>query len=171
MTLTVRRAEREEWRQYRDLRLEMLADTPHAYLTRLEVAERYTDDQWQTRHNSNFLPDTVVYAAVTDDGSWVGMMAAREYLSPTPRIWLLSVYVSPAHRQTDVARRLLDAIEDWTRRRGYHELFLDVHERAAAARRFYAREGFVETGHSQPYELNPTERELEMVKQLDPKPR
>lgn len=148
----------------------MLADTPHAYLTPLEAAQAYTDDDWRTRQRSNTMFDSVVIAAVDEDARWVGMMAAREYLSPEPaRVWLLSVYLAPAHRASRLAHRMLRQVEDWTRERGYREIYLDVHERATAARRFYAREGFTETGKTQPYELNPAETEFEMVKPLQPR--
>lgn len=168
MTIAVRPAELGEWARFRDLRLEMLTDSPHAYLTPLATAEGYSDAEWRTRHTSQLMPDSMVIAGVDAARRWVGMMAAREYLSPQPRVWLLSVYVTPAHRSSDLAERLLRQVEAWTRGRGYRELYLDVHERAAAARRFYTREGFVETGRTQRYELNPTEWEHEMVKQLTP---
>ncbi len=41
-------------------------------------------------------------------------------------------------------------------------LYLLVHEGNARARAFYRRQGFVDTGRTLPYELEPAEREVEM---------
>jgi hypothetical protein len=41
-----------------------------------------------------------------------------------------------------------------------------VHEDNARARRAYERRGFVLTGHTVPYNLDPSRNELEMVKGL-----
>ncbi len=163
MPVTLRRALPHEWEQHRDLRLEMLRDTPYAFLTPLSRAQARSDEEWRSTHASNLLPDSVV--VVADDGDrWVGMMAGREYLNyAPPRVFLLSVYVTPAHRSSTLATRLLREVVTWARDRGYAELHLDVHERSSAARAFYAREGFVPTGHTQEYALNPAETELEMV--------
>jgi ribosomal protein S18 acetylase RimI-like enzyme len=43
-----------------------------------------------------------------------------------------------------VARRLLDAADDWAVRSGFQFLLLDVFASNAPARRFYARRGFVD---------------------------
>lgn len=162
----VRTARPDEWARHRDLRLEMLADTPHAFLTPLEEARARTDEDWQLIHKSNLLSDSV--QVVADDGErWVGMMAGREYLNyHPPRVFLLSVYVTPAHRASGLAARLLAEVVGWAKQRGYVELHLDVHERATAARAFYARAGFTETGHTQEYALDPSETEVEMVLHL-----
>lgn len=162
----VRRARPDEWARHRDLRLEMLSDTPHAFLTTLDQARSRTDEDWQASHTSNLLPDSVL--VVADGGDrWVGMMAGREFLNyDPPRVFLLSVFVTWAHRGSGLASRLLAEVAEWARQRGHVELHLDVHERATAARAFYAREGFVPTGHTQEYALDPSESELEMVLHL-----
>lgn len=163
MPVTVRRAHPDEWEQHRDLRLEMLRDAPHAYLTPLSRAQARSDEEWRTTYSSSMLWDSVV--VVADDGArWVGMMAGREFLSyDPPRIFLLSVYVTPSRRSSGLAPRLLQEVVVWARDRGHRQLYLDVHERATAARAFYARGGFAPTGHTQEYALDPSETEIEMV--------
>lgn len=94
----------------------------------------------------------------------VGKKAGREFLSyDPPRIFLLSVYVTPSRRSSGLAPRLLQEVVAWARDRGHRQLYLDVHERATAARAFYARGGFAPTGHTQEYALDPSETEIEMV--------
>ncbi|GAB3821361.1 hypothetical protein GCM10028820_29550 [Tessaracoccus terricola] len=167
MDLVIRRARPDEWQQARRLRLEMLGDAPEAFSDRLAEAQLWDDDRWRARLTSAVWEDSVLVVAVGPDGNWRGQMGAREYLSHEPaRIWLLEVFVSPGFRSHGVAEQLLAAVEDWVRGRGHERLFLDVHEHATAARRFYARSGFSETGGTQPYPNNPAQRELEMVKDL-----
>ncbi|WP_158600621.1 GNAT family N-acetyltransferase [Tessaracoccus antarcticus] len=162
--LTIRVARPDEWQHSRQLRLEMLADTPHSFGDRLCDVMEWDDDRWITRHESELLPDSAVFVAVEPDGRWVGQMAVREFhnYSP-PRAWLMGVYVTPGHRGDGTATQLMEAVRSWTAERGFDQLFLDVHENAHPAHRFYERLGFIPTGHSSPYPLDPTTSELEMV--------
>ena len=81
---------------------------------------------------------------------------------------LVGVYVAPGHRGRDagVADALLDAVERWAAGHGT-TLRLHVHEDNPRALAFYERRGFVRTGHTEPYGLDPTRSEIEMVEQLD----
>lgn len=167
MGLVIRRAGPDEWQQARRLRLEMLGDAPEAFSDRLVDAETWDDERWRGRLTSAVWEDSVLVVAVDREGRWHGQMGAREYLHHEPaRVWLLEVYVSPGSRSRGLAEELLSAVEAWARDRDHARLYLDVHEHAAAARRFYARMGFTETGNSQPYPNNPAQRELEMVKEI-----
>lgn len=112
----VREARIDEWKQSRTLRLEMLADTPHAFGDRLADVLHWDDEQWRIRHYSHLLPDSAVFVAVERDGRWVGQMEAREFHDHTPaRVWLMGVYVTPAHRGNGTATALLEAVEQWVR--------------------------------------------------------
>ena len=165
--VVIREAHVDEWDRSKELRLEMLADTPHSFGDRLPDVLLWDDDRWMKRHESHLLPDSAVLVAVADDGHWVGHMALREFhnYSP-PRVWLMGVYVTPAFRGDGTAVRLLEAAQSRAVERGFDLLFLDVHEHAVAARRFYGKLGFEPTGHMSPYPLDPTTTELEMVKVL-----
>lgn len=145
----------------------MLADSPHAYLDTLADASTWSDSTWQTKLASRLLPDSLFVVASDPDGRWVGTMGAREYVTPRPGLWVLEVYLNPDHRHAGTAAAMLSEVEGWARSRGHDTLYLDVHERATAARRFYAKHGFRETGATQPYGNDPTEVEFEMVKRLD----
>lgn len=167
MEFTVRRTTEEDWRQSRDLRLEMLADTPLAFTETLECARLRSDEQWRERTRSGNSPTGVRVAAIASDGRWIGTMGA--YIPPIGTPVLVGVYVAAPFRGSvpGVTDALLEAVEEWARERG-DTLTLLVHERNARALAAYAKRGFQLTGRSEPYELNPSERDLEMVKPLCP---
>jgi len=46
-------------------------------------------------------------------------------LDPTPRRpWIVNVYTEPAYRRRGLARRLMEAMIEWCRERGYHSINL-----------------------------------------------
>jgi GNAT superfamily N-acetyltransferase len=160
---TVRSPDEEDWREVRDLRLEMLADTPIAYLETLQAARRHDEAYWRRRARPR-TDGGITVVAVTDAGRWVGTMAGIPGVGgPT----LVGVYVSPGFRgrRAGVTDALLDAVEAWA-----HEhadvLRLEVNELNTRARAAYERRGFVLTGRTSPYPLDPPSLELEMIKRL-----
>ncbi|WP_150307624.1 GNAT family N-acetyltransferase [Planctomonas psychrotolerans] len=155
-----------DWQLARALRLEMLADTPLAYLETRETAEARAESEWRQRAGRNELLGNAAFAAVdVSSGRWRGSMNCfvREDAAH-----LVSVYVAPdsrgrAHGVTDA---LLDAVIEWSRAQGVDSLVLEVHERNARAAAYYERRGFRATGRYTPYALNTAERDLEMVLDL-----
>ena len=163
MTFSIRTTTEHDWREIRDQRLEMLADTPLAFGEFLEDALKVDEAGWRLRGARGHAVTSVYFAAITDDGRWVGIMGGViEFGRPV----LVGVYVSPGFRgPSGVADALLTAVEDWARLR-QDTLVLHVHSLNPRARAFYAHHGFVETGVTVPYRLNPSQTELEMVKKL-----
>jgi GNAT superfamily N-acetyltransferase len=152
-----------DWERVRDLRLEMLRDTPIAFMETVEAAEANTDDVWRMRAKRGHTPDSVQLVAVDGSGRWVGTMSGLvEHLEIGGPL-LVGVFVSPGARGRDagVADALLDAVEDWARGQG-GTLTLHVHEDNDRAIGFYRRRGYELTGRTIPYNLDPTRNELEM---------
>ncbi len=159
-----------DWAEARTLRLEMLADTPHAYLETLATAETLGEAEWRLRAARNTLAGSYGLAAVATEGEraghWIGTMSA--YLPEhAAGALLVGVYVTPGSRgaASGVADALLAGIEEWAAQHG-DLLTLEVHQDSIAARRFYKRRGFEETGRAIAYPLNPQQLEFEMSKPL-----
>ena len=157
-----------QWRELRALRLEMLADSPLAFVEALESAQRLTDRDWQERAIRYTRPGCCALVAVDDaTGRWIGTMSA--YVDDSAgRPYVVAVYVTPEHRGRDcgVADVLLDGVEQWARDEALTELWLEVHEANPQAQAFYRRRGYVLTGNTRPYDLDPTGNELEMHRTL-----
>ncbi|GAA4839921.1 GNAT family N-acetyltransferase [Luteimicrobium xylanilyticum] len=168
--VAVVRATADDWAAMRDIRLEMLADTPLAYLETLASAQARTEPEWRERARQHTLPGSLVLGAAPSaarEGTsrWVGTMSGFRRPDGVPS--LASVYVAPAHRGTDLPRRLLAGVVAWARDEvGADLLLLEVHEHNPRARRFYEREGFTLTGGWTPYRLDPSTRDLEMALEL-----
>lgn len=166
VAFSIRRTVEADWREIHDLRLEMIRDTPAAYAERFEEALRHDEAAWRTRGRRGSGDHSIAVAATIDSGRWVGTMGG---FVPDSRIGplLVGVYVAPEFRgsRLGVTDALLAAVEDWARTES-SRLTLHVHEDNARARRAYERRGFVSTGRSMPYNLDPSKEELEMVKQL-----
>ncbi len=167
--IIVRRTCEEDWREYRALRLEMLADTPLAFGETLATAQRRTDVEWRMRAaRGEAREQTLMVAIDRATGAWVGTMGALIAFGPdVAGPLLVGVYVSPTHRgrTRGVADALLSAIEAWAAEHGSH-LLLNVHEHNPRAIAFYERHGYAHTGRQQPYILDAAQQELEMVKAL-----
>src|SRR4051794_39405073 len=119
LPVTVRPIVEDDWRRAKDLRLEMLADTPVAYLESLEQAEAHPDDFWRERARKGFTETSITVVAIAEDGRWVGSMTGVVFAEGGDP-WLVAVYVAPDARGsgTGVTDALLAPIEDWARARG-----------------------------------------------------
>ena len=165
--VVVRRVVEADWAALRDIRLEMLADTPTAYLETVDDARARTEGEWRFRANRGSAgADNLGLAAVDElTGKWLGYLAC--FVDDAGRGHVVSVYVTPQQRGTDVATRLMDSVVGWAREEaGLDRLHLYVHEHNHRAAAFYRRYGFTETGHTMPYDLDPATVEIEMAMPL-----
>lgn len=126
---------------YREIRLEGLADSPHAFTSTLESEQ----DQPLERFTARLADDFVLGAFRAR--KLIGV--AGFFVQPKPKhrhkgmLW--GMYVRRAARQGGVGRRLVEAVIDHAR--GQVEILqLFVVADNLPARRLYARLGFVEYG-------------------------
>jgi len=161
MSFTVRRIVGNDWQEFREIRLRMLADTPIAYGETLAHAQALGDAEWIRRATQNEQGSNIGFVAVDGHGRWLGVM--RGFVSPSAGPMLVGVFVDPEARgrHEGVADALLDNVIEWARIYGT-TLTLDVHADNARAIAFYVRRGFVDTGVTMPYELEPGGTENEM---------
>lgn len=165
----MRRVIEDDWAQLRDLRLEMLADAPKAYLETLPTALSVGEAEWRSRaRRGSAGNENAAFAAEAGIGRWVGMLAV--FVDAPGLVHLVSVYVAPAHRgrHRGVAELLFDTALCWGGRdaAGAQRAHLWVHEHNLRARRFYERIGFELTGATKAYPLDLSENELEMSRPL-----
>ncbi len=168
----VRPTTEADWRQVRDLRLEMLQDSPIAYGETLATAAGHNDAEWRMRGARGQGASGTVLAAIAGNDRWIGTMGVFLPGEVTDPLMagvpvLVGVYVAPDHRGTEagVMDALLAGIEGWAASRS-DRLALHVHEDNLRAIRAYQKRGFRFTGRHSPYALDASQRELEMVKTI-----
>ncbi|MEU8834878.1 N-acetyltransferase [Streptomyces sp900116325] len=168
MEYRLHRVRAEDWQHGRAIRLQMLRDTPAAYLETFEEALAHPDSEWQFRATRSAGPGNIGVAAVDGSGIWVGTMSG---FLPEPGIAkLVSVWLHPDHRGSGagVAALMLDAVIRWARdEEKAKQLVLLVHEDNRRAIAFYERAGFSYTGRTEPYPLDESKQELEMELPLE----
>lgn len=164
----VRRVTEDDWRLLRAVRLEMLADTPLAYLETVDDAEARSEGEWRFRAGRGSAGPVNLALAAEDPvvpGRWVGFYAC--FVDAPGQGHVVSVYVAPSHRGSGLARQMLDEVAAWARgEAGLDRLHLYVHEHNPRAAAFYRRYGFTETGATMPYDLDPSTDEIEMAMPL-----
>ena len=153
--MTVRVAGPDDWAAWRDLRLEALLDTPIGFVETYQNASAKDEQAWRQR-----MADVPLSVLAGSAGRVVGMSSG---FLIDGRPFLGAVYVTPAHRGTGVLAALTAPVVAWARALKATELLLEVHERNLRARTAYARLGFVETGVTTPYPLDPGGLELVMA--------
>ncbi|MEY9964582.1 ribosomal protein S18 acetylase RimI-like enzyme [Streptacidiphilus sp. MAP12-16] len=166
MSYRIDRVRAEDGERCRTLRLQMLQDTPMAYLETYQDALDRPAEEWDSRAARNTKPGNTGYVAVDEStGAWVGAMHAYVPGDDPEIAWLVGVWVHPDHRggKLGVTDRLLDAVVAWSRTEpAVSRMLLEVHESNTRAIAYYERRGFVRTGRTTPYPLDPTACELEM---------
>lgn len=169
----VRRLSAGEWELLRAVRLEMLADTPTAYVESLVSARAQTEGQWRSRAAAVTAPGSVTFVAEDNsaDSACCALMRVVLKHPQEPRrplqAMLISVYVAPPYRGSGLADRLLSqAVEVAASELGAGILQLGVHEDNARALAFYGRHGFADTGRREAYPLDASKKEIIMERPL-----
>jgi GNAT superfamily N-acetyltransferase len=162
--IEIRRIRADEWPQLRDLRLEALKDTPTAFVEVYDDSVARPDEFWVDRAVRGAGSDRQATFVAAAADRFVGMTVALLGDEPTVAN-IVGVYVSPQWRgrHRGVIAALFDAAVGWARGvAGVQrvQLFVtDGNERAAA---FYRRYGFVPTGVTLPYPLDPSIAEIQL---------
>ncbi|MBX6358259.1 MAG: GNAT family N-acetyltransferase [Micromonosporaceae bacterium] len=166
MPCTVRRVTVAEAARIRALRLEMLADSPLAFLETLAQAAARPHADFRQRIAQCATGDQRAQFVADVDNRLVGHAGGRVRPEDPASTLLFAVYVTRSCRGTGVLDQLVDEVASWSRAAGRNRLVLEVMEGNDRAIRAYRRLGFTPTGERNPYPGVPGLFELVMAKQL-----
>ena len=122
-----------------------LADFP---LPAWRTAEEIAQADRQILHDAltgTLLHSAILVAELSPGGERAGYVFAttrHDYFTRAAHAHVEIIAVEPAAEGRGVARALMDAIEQWARRRGYRLVTLNVFDRNARARALYDSLGY-----------------------------
>jgi dihydropteroate synthase len=171
--MLIREARPDEWREWRDLRLRALADSPDAFGETLEEAQRNDEAAWRT-HTADRLNKLRLLAV--REGHPVGMcvvVIARAQGDGRPygdwrKAHVFGMWVAPEARGAGIGKALVDAGLRWARSQAALEVALRVSDQQRVARRLYERLGFRDIGERSPLRAGSSVQASTLVAKLPP---
>lgn len=163
MNLEVRLATIKDVDQYRRIRLEALELAPEAFgSTWREISQK------PLSHFEAYVEKGNVYLAIAN-GVAVGTSSYAPYTFERRRsAGLFGMYVTAQHQGTGIADLLVANVKRAATGDGHRELFLSVNQHLRRAVRFYMRQGFLDTGHRESMDRDPTIQLMTMKAPLEP---
>jgi GNAT superfamily N-acetyltransferase len=166
MPATVHRVTVADAARIRALRLEMLADSPLAFLETLAQAAARPHAEYRQRIAQVATGDDQAQFVADLDGRLVGNAGGHASREDPDSTMIFAVYVTPSCRGTGVLDLLIEEVAGWSRAAGRDRLVLEVVEGNARAIRAYERLGFASTGERNPHPTVPGLFELVMARKL-----
>ncbi len=146
----------------RALRLEMLADSPLAFLETLAQAAARPHADYRRRIVQASAGPMLAQFVADPGGRLIGHAGGTVMAEHPGTTVVFAVYVTPDRRGSGVLDELVEAVADWSRSVGRTELMLEVVVGNDRAVRAYERLGFTDTGVRVPHPVHPTLTELQM---------
>ncbi|MDT5026581.1 MAG: hypothetical protein QOE61_3007 [Micromonosporaceae bacterium] len=165
MGVEVRRIRASEWRQYRELRLEALKDSPLAFVEQYEESLAKPDRFWQDRVERSATGEASSMFVAGQAGTFIGKAGCflEEEITEYVSAHIVGVYVTAQLRGQGVAEAVVTGVIQWAKQERRADrirlLVMETNDRAAA---FYRRIGFVPTGATMAYPPDPAYTEHEM---------
>nr|WP_312882563.1 GNAT family N-acetyltransferase [Micromonospora polyrhachis] len=160
--VVVRRIRPADAARMRALRLEMLADSPLAFLETLADAAARPHDEFAARIANDSTARGSVRSIAEHDGRLVGHAAGFPAPDDPELAIIFGVYLTPRWRGRGLLAELIEDVAAWSRSVGRPNLMLEVVVGNDRAVRAYERLGFVDTGVRVPHPTLPTLTELQM---------
>lgn len=148
--VTIRPFAAHEWPAYRDLRLRALADAPDAFGATLAAEAARPGGEWAERLGAAARARTALPLLAEVGGEPVGLAWGRVEPADPDAVGLYQMWVAPEARGRGVGEQLLNAVVEWAEGTGARRVALGVTCGDTAARRLYARAGFVPVGAPEP---------------------
>jgi GNAT superfamily N-acetyltransferase len=140
--ISIRPAELNEWRAYRDVRLQALLDSPNAF------GSTYEEEADRTDAATSSGRDRVLFARVGESVCglvWCKLSSAEPRAANVFQMW-----VDAASRGMGAGRALLEGAIDWAERVGARQINLGVTAAETPAMRLYLACGFRPAGELEP---------------------
>jgi GNAT superfamily N-acetyltransferase len=162
--VNIRRVEPGDTGRVRALRLEMLADTPLAFLTTLAQAAAQPHDQVAGRVARASAGRQVGQFIAESARRMIGQVVAMGSDTDPDVTMLFAIYVTPTFRGGPILAGLVEAAAAWSRECGRARLELEVVTTNVRAERAYRKLGFDLVGGPVPHPTIATMTEQVMAR-------
>jgi len=133
MTAQIVRLNQGEGERWRSIRLQALAESPHAFGTTYSEAAQWDVARWKAQ-----VIEFATFVAVVD-GIDVGVARGATHRGTRE---LISLWVAPAARRQGIGARLIESVVAWAKATGATALALDVVVTNRSAISLYEQMGF-----------------------------
>lgn len=128
----------DDWRAWRELRLQALTEAPYAFGSTLEEWQGEGDTEARWRDRLSAVPFNIIARFNKEPAGMVSATAPAVHGS----VELISMWVAPFARGRGVGDALVQAVLDWAAQQEVQRVTADVKESNANAIALYRRQGF-----------------------------
>lgn len=148
--ISVRSIASHEWREYRDLRLRALRDSPDAFGSTYGMEVARPDDIWSSRINSAISSGTERAFFASNQEEVCGLVWCKLSASEPGVADIFQKWVAPSSRGLGAGRALLNEAIAWGASVNAHRVRLGVTATDSPAMRLYRDQGFRPVGALEP---------------------
>lgn len=157
--------QRRDWREYREIRLAALKDTPSAFASTWREEASLAPPQWMERAQRSQDGKTLTTVVAIDDaGRWVGVAGGYRPGYGAADAELISMWVTPECRGRGISIKLVLAVLAWAEAHGASAIGLWVNKANPAAISLYNKTGFRRTGEADKAPSDPTQQVIRMLR-------
>lgn len=130
-----------------------------AFIDSLSFSENWSEESYKNMENdSNYT-----FFKLCDGEKVIGFILL---LYAVDAYEIIRIAVLPEYRGRGIGEKLIKEAVDFIKEKGIENIFLEVREGNAAARKLYEKSGFEECGVRKNYYSNPKENGIIMIKRL-----
>ena len=135
-----------EWHLHRDVRLQALLDSPHAFGSSYEMEAKRSNSEWRQMIETALASGKNHVFLAESDGMVCGLVWCKLSVIDTGLAEIFQMWVNPKHRGMRVGEKLLQAAIDCARSYRVDRISLEVTVANYAAAEFYQSQGFQRVG-------------------------
>lgn len=155
MTIDVYQLQPDDWKNYKDIRLRALSESPSSFGRSFEDEVLFEDEVWKDR-----LSKSRIFVAESEN-FLVGLVSLVQKQNSTA-FSIGSMWVDPKFRNQNIGALLLNELVNSAKNDNAVEIVGGCMKTNFAALRFYESHGFKLTGKELPVEKDPDLKELEI---------
>ena len=135
-----------EWHLHKEVRLQALFDSPHAFGSSYEAEAKRSNYEWQQVIETALASGKNHVYLAENDGVVCGLVWCKLSAREAGLAEIFQMWVNPKHRGMGVGEKLLQAAIECARNHSMDRISLEVTVTNYAAAAFYQSQGFQQVG-------------------------